>query len=78
MNGFDATKEIRRLEKTGRLDRHTPIIALTANAGAESEEECVKAGMDAFLTKPLSMATLSTALEKFIAAGPIITGVQLL
>ena len=53
MNGLDATKAIRKLE---RPDAKTiPIIAMTANAFDEDVRKCVDAGMNAHLAKPLDM-----------------------
>lgn len=53
MDGITATKEIREME---RPDAKTiPIIAMTANAFKEDEENCLAAGMNAHLAKPLDM-----------------------
>ena len=62
MNGFDATAAIRQAD----LERgtHTVIIALTAHAMAGDAERCRQAGMDDYVTKPLSAATLRAALER--------------
>jgi PAS domain S-box-containing protein len=49
MNGYQATKAIRSLEKT---DRHVPIIALTAGNVKGEKEKCLIAGMDDFVAKP--------------------------
>ena len=50
MNGYDATAAIRKLESG---NRHTPIIAMTANAMKEDADLCYEAGMDDYLSKPL-------------------------
>jgi PAS domain S-box-containing protein len=64
MDGLTATRRIRELEtSTGR--KSTPIIALTANAMAGQLERCMEAGMNAFLTKPLEIAKLHEALDRF-------------
>jgi PAS domain S-box-containing protein len=56
IDGLEAARRIRAAEaETGR---HTPIIALTANAFAEDREACLKAGMDGFLVKPLDREQL--------------------
>jgi CheY-like chemotaxis protein len=51
MDGFEATKAIRRLDDS--QGRHTPIMALTANALKGDRDRCLSAGMDGYITKPL-------------------------
>jgi CheY-like chemotaxis protein len=51
LNGFEATRIIR--EKERKDGRHTPIIAMTAHASKEDEEQCLAAGMDAYISKPI-------------------------
>jgi CheY-like chemotaxis protein/HPt (histidine-containing phosphotransfer) domain-containing protein len=71
MDGFDATREIRRREGAGPagpgLPAHLPIIALTANAISGDRERCLGAGMDDYLTKPINSGQL---LEKLRAHLP--------
>jgi two-component system, sensor histidine kinase len=55
LDGYDATRTIRQLEAG---NRHTPIIALTANALKDDDQKCRNAGMDDYLTKPLDRALL--------------------
>jgi DNA-binding response OmpR family regulator len=66
MNGFEATKEIRRRE----TDRHLPVIALTASAMKGDEQRCFNAGMDDFLAKPVSQEILSAKLAQWVTKFP--------
>ncbi len=63
MDGFEATHALRASEVG--TNRHQTVIALTANAMAGDAERCYAAGMDDYLTKPLSMAQLQSALAKW-------------
>ena len=65
MDGITATAGIRHLEGDGR---HTPILALTANATGEDRRRCLDAGMDGFLTKPIRPQTLLDAIRRHAAA----------
>lgn len=65
MNGLEATREIRKREKESR--RYTPIVALTAFTQPSVKEECLKAGMDAFLTKPLEEDKLFQVIHRLLA-----------
>jgi CheY-like chemotaxis protein len=69
MDGYQATAEIRRLNKEGAL-RRIPIIALTANALPEDRERCLAAGMDDYLSKPIGRDDLHAMLEKYLGAAP--------
>lgn len=62
LNGIEATKKIRTLEKTNAKKR-IPIIALTANAFESDKEDTKKAGMDGFLSKPINNQKLIEALN---------------
>jgi two-component system, sensor histidine kinase and response regulator len=64
MDGYAATRELRRREKGSR---HTPVIALTANAYAADREACLQAGMDDHLAKPVSLRTLGEILDHWCA-----------
>jgi len=59
LDGYDATRAIRARE---RGDRHVPIIALTANAMERDRQACLQAGMDDYLSKPLSIDKLKVVL----------------
>src|SRR6266852_384289 len=62
MDGLEATRKIRELGAAS--GQHLPIVALTANAFEEDRQKCLEAGMDDFLVKPVSAATLRVAIEK--------------
>lgn len=66
-DGLQATREIRALEAEAGLPR-CPIIALTANVFDEDRDTCDQAGMDGFLTKPLSRLDLLSAIAGFCPA----------
>lgn len=60
MDGLEATKIIRE----SLLAQQPIIIAMTANAMAEDREECFKAGMDDYLSKPINMEALVDKLQE--------------
>ena len=60
MDGIETTKRIRMLQETGK--NSLPIIALTAGAFKEEQERCFAAGMNGFLTKPIEIEKLKSAL----------------
>lgn len=65
MDGFEANAAIRAAEKIS--GRHVPIVAITAHAMLGDREQCMQAGMDDYLTKPLDLAQLRATLEKWSA-----------
>jgi two-component system sensor histidine kinase BarA len=68
MDGFDATREIRAHERLDVVKRHTPIIALTAQVAGGSGDAWREAGMDAYMTKPFTLAAISNCLSGVFGA----------
>jgi PAS domain S-box-containing protein len=66
MDGLEATRAIRALDHPARL---IPIVALTANASKTDREECMQAGMNAYVQKPLKPDQLYTAMREALASG---------
>ena len=64
MDGFEVTRCIREVDR--RLNRHTPVIAVTAFVGNEDRQRCQEAGMDDFVPKPLNTQDLLKKIEKFV------------
>ena len=67
MNGLEATRAIR--SGSNPLGKTIPIIAMTANAFSEDVQQCIGAGMDAHIAKPLDIAVLEKTLRGFVAGG---------
>ena len=67
MNGYEATAEIRSGEDPAC---HIPIVALTASAIKGDEDRCLDAGMDAYITQPVTLAALDAVLSRVIDASP--------
>ena len=63
LDGYAATRLIRSLENGA----HIPIVALTADAIQGTEERCLAAGMDAYLTKPVAKTAIEAALCRFLS-----------
>jgi CheY-like chemotaxis protein len=61
LDGFDATRRIRRMEQARGSQRHR-IVALTASAMTQDREKCLAAGMDAVLAKPFSRDEMKAVL----------------
>jgi signal transduction histidine kinase/DNA-binding response OmpR family regulator len=65
MDGYQATEEMRRLE--GK-ERHTPIIAMTAQAMKGDRERCLAAGMDDYISKPVDPERILMVLRRWLPA----------
>jgi PAS domain S-box-containing protein len=66
MDGLTATARIRDQEK--KTGRHVPIIAMTAHAMRGDRERCLEAGMDDYVSKPISSSTLLEAICRVVPA----------
>lgn len=65
MDGVEAVRAIRQLE--GEYFREVPVIALTANTGAEQQEQYAKAGMNGYLSKPFELEDIYRLLTKWLS-----------
>jgi CheY-like chemotaxis protein len=64
MDGYTATREIRKSEVVS--GRHIPIIAMTANAMSGDREACLAAGMDDYISKPVTRTVLAETLSRWL------------
>jgi two-component system, sensor histidine kinase len=67
MDGVEANEALRRSERGS--GRHTPVVALTANAMKGDRERYLSCGMDGYLTKPIRRKELAETLQRFAGAG---------
>ncbi|MFH0995047.1 MAG: response regulator [Pseudomonadota bacterium] len=65
MDGLEATRKIRN-SQSAIFNRRIPIIAMTAHAMQGDREHCMKAGMNDYVTKPVSPQALAEALDKWL------------
>ncbi len=70
MDGIECLELIR--DQTGGLNRNTPVIVLTANAGSENREKYNLAGFDGYLVKPVSGDALQETVMKYITVDKIV------
>ena len=63
MDGLEATKRVRQQEKT--MERHIPIVGLTARAMTGDRKKCLDAGMDGYVSKPIDRVQLFETIESF-------------
>jgi signal transduction histidine kinase/ligand-binding sensor domain-containing protein/DNA-binding response OmpR family regulator len=64
LDGYAATRAIRAWEKTRGMGEHVPIIAMTASAMAGDREKCLQAGMDGYVSKPISQKELIRSIQQ--------------
>ena len=64
MNGYDATKKIRRMDDPQKAN--IPIVAMTANAFSEDKQAALDAGMNDHIAKPINMSVLVPTLRKYL------------
>jgi CheY-like chemotaxis protein len=62
MDGYQASRKIRELEQS--TSNYTPILALTASALAYDRDKCLDAGMDSYLSKPITFDILESKLKE--------------
>jgi signal transduction histidine kinase/DNA-binding response OmpR family regulator len=70
LDGYQATTEIRRLERESTRTRSVPVVALTAHALQGDRRKCLSAGMDDYLCKPFRDHELRAVLERWLNVGP--------
>ena len=64
MNGYEASRRIRALERADAAD--IPIIAMTANAFAEDVKDALNAGMNVHIAKPIDMGLLKKTVKQYV------------
>ncbi|WP_341677067.1 ATP-binding protein [Niveibacterium sp. SC-1] len=76
MDGLVATVKLREWERENQRP-HLPVVALTANAFPEDRDDCLRAGMDDFLAKPVSLGDLRAALQRWLGPVAVVPGADL-
>lgn len=71
LNGFETTRAIRKNET--RTGKHIPIIAMTAHAIEGSREQCLSAGMDDYISKPVDPDRLQKLTDKWLPSRAIVS-----
>lgn len=66
LDGIDAAREIRSIERTNGVIKGIPIVALTANVRGEDYDRCMAVGMNDYLTKPLTLKELGVSLSRWL------------
>jgi two-component system, cell cycle response regulator DivK len=65
MDGWEATRRLKQTEGTARI----PVVALTAHALSDDRDKALKAGCDAYETKPVELPRLIETIERLLRAG---------
>jgi signal transduction histidine kinase/DNA-binding response OmpR family regulator/HPt (histidine-containing phosphotransfer) domain-containing protein len=71
LDGYSATRRWREIESGQSPGRRLPIVAMTANAMAGDRQRCLDAGMDDYLSKPVSRDQLDAVLRRWLRAAPV-------
>ena len=66
LDGFDATREIRKIEEENGVEFKIPIIAMTAYAARGDRDNCIASGMNDHIPKPITVDVLQQVAEKYI------------
>ena len=83
LDGYEATRQLRAKEAASCPARRTPVLALTASSDGSEREQCLAAGMDDFIAKPVHAQTLKLILSRWLhrcapgEAGQAVAGDQL-
>lgn len=64
MDGYEATRIIKADDKL----KHIPLVALTAQAAKKDKEDCINAGADEYMSKPINIDNILALLDKFSSA----------
>ena len=66
MDGLEATRKIRALESSQKTAKPVVIIAMTAHAMEGDRQNCIAAGMNDYLSKPIELKNLKNIIEKYL------------
>ena len=66
LDGYATTHRLRELGMTAKNGAPLPVLAMTANALEDDRQECIGAGMDAYISKPYSYDNLVSTLESLL------------
>jgi CheY-like chemotaxis protein len=66
MDGLEATRKIRAFESSQKIANPVVIIAMTAHAMEGDRQNCIAAGMNDYLSKPIELKNLKNIIEKYL------------